>query len=216
MDLLKLTDRHLSELHQAVLNEARRRTTINTTGHDPAAIIWGNEMAKRAVQIAAAGQHSILLVGPASSGKTMLRAVCHELGVQACYEARHCPCGDYGDPRRACNCSMAQMKRVAAKWPLADITVEAVPPSNRIKQVVGTTLAHMKDYLAKMAHHTDDNLSEDSANLLKCAATELGLDLPTQGRIVRVARTIANLDHAPHIGAMHISESINYRMFVGR
>ena len=66
MDVLKLTDTSLAGLQQSVTNEARRRSLAATQGRDAASIIRGNEMAKRAASIAAAGQHSILFVGPAN------------------------------------------------------------------------------------------------------------------------------------------------------
>ena len=79
MNLLKMNDTQLADLKQSLANEIRRRTQMAVNGHDAATVIWGNELAKRALQIAAAGKHSILFVGPSNSGKTMLRAVALEL-----------------------------------------------------------------------------------------------------------------------------------------
>ena len=93
MNLLTLTDSKLATLYRQTINEIVRRTTAATNGYDAASIICGNECAKRAVVVAAAGGHSILFVGPPNCGKTMLRAVALELGLGNTFEARPCPCG---------------------------------------------------------------------------------------------------------------------------
>jgi predicted ATPase with chaperone activity len=212
MNLLKLSQTELAGMLQAILDEVRRRAKIATTGLDAAAIIHGNEMAKRAVQVAAAGRHSILFVGPANSGKTMLRAVCLELGLDATFEARPCSCGNYGDPRADCHCTGRQIERTFAKFPVVDITVQVFRPSDRERGIQGTSLAHMDDHIAQAKHFKSVDLDEHSANLLKAATAELGLDPAALERIIRVARTIANLDQSKRIGPSHTCEAINYRM----
>ena len=64
MNLISLSDTKLADVHRQVTNELERRARIVTSGHDAAAIIFGNEMAKRTVVVAAAGNHSLLLIGP--------------------------------------------------------------------------------------------------------------------------------------------------------
>jgi magnesium chelatase family protein len=54
-------------------------------------------------------------------------------------------------------------------------------------------------------------LDEESRNLLKTAMEDLGLSARAHDRILRVARTIADLEGAPHIRPSHLSEAINYR-----
>ena len=88
MNLLTLNDNKLSTLHRQAAAEIARRAKAATNGHDAASIICGNEMAKRALLVAAAGNHSILFVGPPNCGKTMLRAVALELGLGNTFEAR--------------------------------------------------------------------------------------------------------------------------------
>ncbi len=102
MNLLTLTDTKLAALHRQAINEIARRSKAAANGHDAASIIRGNEMAKRALVVAAAGNHSILFVGPPNCGKTMLRAVALELGLGTTFEIWPCPCGYRNDPRRAC------------------------------------------------------------------------------------------------------------------
>ena len=88
MNLLILTDSKLVALHCQAANEIARRAKAATIGHDAASIICGNECAKRALLVAAAGNHSILFTGPPNCGKTMLRAVALELGLGNTFEAR--------------------------------------------------------------------------------------------------------------------------------
>ena len=71
----------------------------------------------------------------------------------------------------------------------------------------------MKAQIARMSSHTDLTLDEHSANLLKCACVELGIDPDARARIIAIARTIANLDNSERIGPSHTCEAINYRAF---
>ena len=54
-------------------------------------------------------------------------------------------------------------------------------------------------------------LDEDSQELLKMAMTELNLSARAYDRILKVSRTIADLDHQDHIQSQHVSEAIQYR-----
>jgi magnesium chelatase family protein len=54
-------------------------------------------------------------------------------------------------------------------------------------------------------------LNDEGRNLLKNAMEDLGLSARAHDRILRVARTIADLDGVPHIRPSHLSEAINYR-----
>ena len=214
MNLLTLTDSKLATLHRHAAAEIARRAKATTNGYDAANIIRGNECAKRALLVAAAGSHSILFVGPPNCGKTMLRAVALELGLGNTFEARPCPCGYHGSPIRACDCSCAKIERCRAAWPVADITIEVVqPPQRELNGRPGTGVAEMKAQVASMTSHTDQTLDQDSANLLKCACAEYGIDPDSRNRIIAIARTIANLDRSERIGPAHTCEAINYRAF---
>ena len=71
----------------------------------------------------------------------------------------------------------------------------------------------MKAQIARMSSHTDLTLDQDSANLLKAACVEYGIDPDARNRIIAIARTIANLDRSERIEPRHICEAINYRAF---
>jgi magnesium chelatase family protein len=54
-------------------------------------------------------------------------------------------------------------------------------------------------------------LQRDAEDLLKSAMEEMGLSARAHDKILRVSRTIADLDEADQIGVAHLSEAINYR-----
>ncbi|MGH9810614.1 MAG: hypothetical protein ACRD9W_25770, partial [Terriglobia bacterium] len=55
-------------------------------------------------------------------------------------------------------------------------------------------------------------LDEAGAQLLRATMTELGLSARAHDKVLRMARTIADLDNRDHIAATHLSEAVNYRM----
>lgn len=152
-----------------------------------------------------------------------------------------CPCGYYNHPTKQCVCSQAQVTKYLNRisGPLLDridIQVEIVPvpfekisdhrlsePSSEIrKRVIAAREVQAKRYAACKgiycnAQMTPKLLSQyarpDDAGLelLKNAMTRLNLSARAYDRILRVARTIADLDHAENIGTAHIAEAISYR-----
>jgi len=214
MNLIALTDSKLARLHRQTENEMARRTAAATEGHDAANIIFGNEVAKRALVVAAAGDHSILLVGPPSCGKTMLRAVALKLNLTNTFEARPCPCGYRSDAYVVCRCTIRQLARHVQRLPDVDITIEMQRPSQRELKSAGMSLADMQHQIAEKSRYESSELDEDSGNLLRAAVAEFALDVEVQQRSVAVARTIANLDRSERIKSSHLCEAINYRMLV--
>jgi predicted ATPase with chaperone activity len=213
MNLLRLSDEDLARLRTRVAEEIGRRTRASVNGHDAAAIIYGNEAAKRAILVAAEGKHSLLLVGPPNCGKTMLRALAVELGLDDTFEVRPCPCG-YRSVRTAdCRCTARQIERHVSRFPVTDITVEVVPPHERDRKYPGTTLVATQKQIDGATDYTGTTLDEDCGRLLNSARTEYGLDEATRNRVLQVARTIANLDRCEGIGLSHLCEAINYRRF---
>ena len=213
MELLTLTDSKLTALHHDVTLEVARRTKVAVNGCDTATILYGHEMAKRALVVAAAGKHSILFVGPPNCGKTMLRAIALALGLDQTFEARSCACGYRNDPQIACRCTVSQLDRQRRRLPFADIHIEVPRPTQREMSRPGTKLAAMTALIADRSGYTSLALDEHATNLLNASIAQLGLDLPARERIIAVARTIANLDRRERITPVHLSEAINYRMF---
>ena len=151
-----------------------------------------------------------------------------------------CPCGYRNDPRRDCHCTIPQIERYMAKisGPLLDridiqIEVPAVPFRELSAKTPGTSSAAMREHVVRarevqrrrfagtstrangnMTHkqiRAFCPLDEPSMNLLRATMTELGLSARAHDKILRLARTIADLDNAESIAAVHISEAINYR-----
>ncbi|MEI8375896.1 MAG: YifB family Mg chelatase-like AAA ATPase [Planctomycetota bacterium] len=152
-----------------------------------------------------------------------------------------CPCGYRGDSRRSCNCSVPQIERYMSKisGPLLDridlhIEVPAVPFRELSGGTPGTSSAEMRAvvaaarqrqaarfqgsatrYNADMSHRQTRQfcvLDNECSNLLKGAMAEMGLSARAHDKILRVARTIADLDNCDGVKPHHLNEAINYRM----
>ena len=152
-----------------------------------------------------------------------------------------CPCGYRGDPKRRCNCSPMQVERYLSRisGPLLDridihLEVPPVPFRDLADDRSGTTSAQIREKVAtaramqsrRFAEHPGTmngkmkpkqirqfcKLESDAESLLKSAMEEMGLSARAHDKILRVARTIADLNREDRITAAHLSEAINYRM----
>ena len=152
-----------------------------------------------------------------------------------------CPCGYRNDPRRDCHCSIPQIERYMAKMsgPLLDridmhIEVPAVPFKELAGDRCGTSSGEMRDRVlvarALQEQRFAGGSTRQNANmssreirqfcslnpsclaLLKASVNEMGLSARAHDKILRVSRTIADLEEAATIDACHINEAINYRM----
>ncbi len=152
-----------------------------------------------------------------------------------------CPCGYRNDPRRDCHCTAPQIERYMAKisGPLLDridihIEVPAVPYRELQSETPGTSSDAIRTqvadargvqasrfngsrtrYNAHMSHREtrrNCRLSPESDDLLRSSVTELGLSARAHDKVLRVARTIADLDTSESIQLEHLNEAINYRL----
>ena len=151
-----------------------------------------------------------------------------------------CPCGYRNDPRRECHCSVMQIERYMGKisGPLLDridlhIEVPAVGYNELSSAASGTDSADMRGQVAKArdvqasrfgesASRTNAQMSSQEirqhcdldthgADLLRESVHHLGLSARAHDKVLRVARTIADLESQAKIQPEHISEAINYR-----
>jgi magnesium chelatase family protein len=151
-----------------------------------------------------------------------------------------CPCGYYGHPRRECRCSETQIRRyrIKSSGPLMDrIDLHVEVPSLEYKDLEGgpegessanirkkveraRTLQRERfkeagiDCNASMSHrHIQEfcPLDRETRSLLRRAFDSLALSMRAHDRIIKVARTIADLSGEKNISAEHIAEAIQYR-----
>ena len=150
------------------------------------------------------------------------------------------PCGYLGDARHACKCTPMQIERYMGRisGPLLDridmhIEVPAVPFQELSGQADGTSSAAMREQVNRARAVQRERygqgtatlnsrmttrqlrrycaLDEEGKGLLKQAMEELGLSARAHDRILRMARTIADLEQAASIQPGHVVEAINYR-----
>ena len=151
-----------------------------------------------------------------------------------------CPCGYYNHPTKECTCSAAKVHRYMAhiSGPLMDridIHVEVVPVSisdmssereEERSEVVRRRVVEAREIQQQRFINTDIHcnammnsamlrefapLSKECSQLLERAMQRLNLSARAYDRIIKVARTIADLDKKSDIEPSHISEAIGYR-----
>ena len=152
-----------------------------------------------------------------------------------------CPCGYYGDGQRACSCSPQAVQRYLGKvsGPLLDridlhVEVPAVQyrdlsdtrpgeSSAAIRERVsrarevqrerfsGRPDIHANAHMAAREIREFCRVGEGGDALLRTAITRLGLSARAYHRILKIARTISDLEGAAEIGTAHVSEAIQYR-----
>ena len=151
-----------------------------------------------------------------------------------------CPCGNFGHPAKKCACNERQVAAYLGKisQPVLDridIQIEAAPVSYNelsdkdkgersaliLKRVEAAREIQSKRYKGTGIKSNADipagQLSEicvlnpDAAALLKNAFEKLGLSARAYDRILKVSRTIADLDKSEIIGKKHIARAVQYR-----
>jgi magnesium chelatase family protein len=152
-----------------------------------------------------------------------------------------CPCGYFGDSARECRCSQTQIQAYRNKisGPLLDrIDIHIEVPSIRYQDLASiqkgepssamrarvvaarevqrrrfqrTPHLHNNAGMGTRQIHAHCALGADAQELLKTAITELNFSARAYDRILKVARTIADLAGAAAIQTEHVSEAIQYR-----
>ena len=162
-------------------------------------------------------------------------------GVMFVASMNPCPCGYYNHPTKACTCSPGQVQRYLNKisGPLLDridIQCEIVPvPFEKISDTApGEPSAAIRERVIAARKIQEERfkneesiycnaqmtpkliakyavLDETSLAMLKTAMTRFDLSARAYDRILKVARTIADLDASENIQFRHIAEAIGYR-----
>jgi len=152
-----------------------------------------------------------------------------------------CPCGFYTDPNRECTCNSGMIQKYMSKisGPLLDrIDIHIEVPAVKYKELSSSAKGEPSSEIRKRVvkarelqqnrfketptiHNNADmptreirkycQLDEQSSELLKMAMTKLGLSARAYDRILKVSRTIADLEGSENIQPAHISEAIQYR-----
>ena len=149
-----------------------------------------------------------------------------------------CPCGYLGHANGRCRCTPDQVARYRRKisGPLLDridlqVEVPEVPQEDLTRDARGETSAAVRERVALArarqlerqgrpnallaTREVDRHCAPDAhgATLLKQAISRLGLSARGYHRVLKVARTIADLATAGRIAAAHVAEAIQYRRF---
>ena len=152
-----------------------------------------------------------------------------------------CPCGYYNHPTKACVCNPGQVHRYLNRisGPLLDrfdlqIEIVPVPFEKMAEQIQAENSATIRERVIKARKiqeerfanhlgvycnaqmeskllHQYANPDEKGLNLLRTAMTRLNLSARAYDRILKVARTIADLEASEAIQPNHIAEAISYR-----
>ncbi len=151
-----------------------------------------------------------------------------------------CPCGYWGSPVRPCHCTPVMIQRYVSKisGPLLDrIDIHIDVPTVRYRELsaesVSETSAAIRERVVEARRRQLDRfrhegiycnaqmtprlirtycrVDEEGQRLLENAISRLGLSARAYDRILKVSRTIADLEGSQEIAARHISEAIQYR-----
>ncbi len=289
------------ELDMASVFSASRKYDVDFSD------VKGQESAKRALEVAAAGGHNIIMIGPPGSGKTMLarrlptilpdmtlpealettkihsvaglipgntalvatrpfRSPHHTISdmrqpmedgqvtlsratTTLTYPASFmlaaamnpCPCGYFGDNSHECNCTTGVIQRYMSRisGPLLDrIDIHITVPSVKFKELSSDRSGikseiireninrarnvQLKRFISEPKIYCNSHMQskdirkyclidEKSNSLLGMAIRKQGLSARAYDRILKVARTIADLEKSEQIETPHIAEAIHYR-----
>jgi len=151
-----------------------------------------------------------------------------------------CPCGYYGDPERACSCSMGMIQnyRKRISGPLLDridihIEVPRVSYDKLSKTAPGEPTAAIRARVEAARKRQQTRLAgsdltcnadmgpaelrqfcalhEDGQALIRTAMRQMHLSARGYHRILKVSRTIADLEGSPDIRTHHLAEALQYR-----
>lgn len=226
--------------------------------------VKGQEHVKRALEIAFAGLHPIVLIGFPGSGKTMLKHGFRRIvnfsskkvditkdeyttDVPDVSEYWPCPCGNYGNTIDVCICTADQInshyQNIYSHEKGSQIFIKLSPVSadklflkeeGEESKVIFERILYVRKIQEKRFEKLQDKgiffnsqipdnlffkylkISDDGKALLRRAINSLGINPRTYANILRIVRTIAdldNLDNKKEIMTAHVAEAIQYSWF---
>ncbi len=116
-----------------------------------------------------------------------------------------CPCGFWNDPTRECRCTPLQIQRSA------EIRERVIHARERQrKRLEGEKIFSNAAMTPRMIRR-HCRIDSDSEQMLERAMTRLGLSARAYDRILKVSRTIADLEGSEEIRSVHVAEAVGYR-----
>lgn len=193
--------------------------------------IYGNESAKRALEVALAGPHPLHLIGAPGTGKSKLLDIynaevlnlhggCVGGGRATTTEHRSCPCGYQGSAGRECSCSPQQVERhhVGIRKTLDHLPfglwawTERPAASELLSEPAREgTEAVLERVVAAIARKRPSTLDDNAQRLLEAAYDRLYLSPGELRAVVEIGATIATLSGSDTIRAPHVAEAVQYR-----
>src|SRR5205814_1790648 len=189
--------------------------------------VKGQGHVKRAMEVAVAGGHNVLMIGPPGSGKSMLSkripTIIPPLSLEEAIETTkiHSIAGLLNGER-----SFVSIRPFRSPHhTISDIGLlggGAFPNPGEVSLAHNGVLFldELREFKtncnARMTtRHLKQHckLSQDSQDLIRVAMNELNLSARAYDRILKVSRTIADLDDKIDISPEHVSEAIQYRTF---
>jgi len=182
---------------------------------------------------------------PLESGNVVISRVSQAVTFPASFmliaAMNPCPCGYYGDPRRACICSGPQIHRYRTKLsgPLLDrIDIQVAIPALTIRELsldmeeesseairergMAARTPQKERFRGRPVHANGQMtvrmvkkhcaVNTTAKELLERAVEKFGLSARAYHRILKVSRTIADLDGNADIDESHVAEAIQYRL----
>ena len=154
--------------------------------------------------------------------------------------ANPCKCGYYGDPTRKCTCSFRDAENYLSRLsgPLMDrIDIHVQVPTLRYSEIEGNSIEESSEEIRKRVNRTRKiqqdrykrygiycnahlngsmirefcKVDDEGRRMLKSAFDKLNLSARAHDRILKVARTIADMEEESLIHSRHLAEAIQYR-----